>query len=148
MHRCNFAMTVLAAACWFCGSAWAAPVQPATANPETSAHPKHTSSVRHRHGRRHHAARPVSPPKSDARPGGTDALQPAPVPNEDARPPETDTAATPEPSLHPGQLQMHFPPSGEGYLPGSSHTEMDNLNTPKVPGVTIKLPVGDPTAPP
>jgi len=105
-------------------------------------------TVRHRHGAHRHVSRHV--PHSHSKPpvDGGDRLAAAPVPNENIGPPAADHPNTPSPSVQPGELQMHFPPAGDGFLPASSHTEMDNLDTPKVPGVTVKVPVGTPPAPP
>jgi hypothetical protein len=64
---------------------------------------------------------------------------PAPVPNEDIGPPRT--GQDPRPSLDPGSLQIHYPPLGDGYLPGSSPQDMANQQTPSVPGATVKVPL-------
>ncbi|HTZ69814.1 MAG TPA: hypothetical protein VMB71_04100, partial [Acetobacteraceae bacterium] len=87
---------------------------------------------------------PAPPPKLD-----TNAAVPAPVPNENIQPPEGPPPST-DPSFHPQQLQLHYPPVGMGYVAGSSPQAMDDYRTEKVPGVVIKVPlVQSPTpAPP
>jgi len=96
----------------------------------------------HAHRHRHHLmrlkAQPPVPagalPPSQASAGTT----PAPVPNEDIGPPRapTGTSAT----VDPGNLSIHYPPLGNGYVPGSSEQDMANTQTPKVPGVTVNVP--------
>jgi hypothetical protein len=44
----------------------------------------------------------------------------------------------------PGNLQLHFPPAGDGYPPASSSQALDDSHTPKVPGVTLTVPLGQP----
>jgi hypothetical protein len=96
------------------------------------------------HHRHHHHRRPTHdlaalPPAPVPAPD-PNAPAPAPVPNVDATPPQKilppDRA-----SLEPGNLQLHFPPVGEGFLPGSSSEQMDNERAPVVPGVSIEIPL-------
>ncbi len=120
--------------------AQAAPAQPepAPASVPSPATPVHRH--RHRHTARHpltQAPSPVPPPaRSDADAAGT---TPAPVPNEDIGPPRVPPGTSP--SLDPGSLHLHYPPLGDGYLPGSSPQDMANSQTPKVPGATYTVPL-------
>ena len=150
MQRVFHGIVALAAVLGLAGVAWGqttgAATQPAPASGTTAFHATHHSvhHLRRRH-RQAHAVPPAQPRGQAPVPAG---LVPAPVPDENVGPPAADNAGTPGPSVHPGDLQMHYPPSGEGFLPGSSHTAMDNLNTPKAPGVTVQVPVGITQAPP
>jgi hypothetical protein len=105
---------------------------------------------RHQH-RRHHADyhRPA-PPKltgpSAAAQQVAAGTAPAPVPNENIGPPQAppDTST----QIDPGTLHIHYPPLGNGYLPGSSPQDMANTQTPQVPGVTMKMPLQQATPQP
>ncbi len=95
-----------------------------------------------RHHRRHTVrlqAQPSAPIGSPAPSQAEAGTTPAPMPNEDIGPPRapTDTSA----SVDPGSLSIHYPPLGNGYLPGSSPQDMANTQTPKVPGVTVNMPL-------
>ena len=96
----------------------------------------HVHRRRRRVGLRPAAPAPVAPPAVQA---GSPGTSPAPVPNEDVGPPRapTSTSAT----VDPGNLSIHYPPLGQGYLPGSSPQDMANTQTPKVPGVTVNVPL-------
>jgi hypothetical protein len=67
---------------------------------------------------------------------------PAPVPNEDIGPPQRPLDAGGE--VTPGGMSIHYPPLGDGYLPGSSSTDMDNRTTPAVPGLKYEEPIQNP----
>ena len=88
------------------------------------------------------AAQPPAPIGSPAPSQAEAGTTPAPMPNEDIGPPRapTDTSA----SVDPGSLSIHYPPLGNGYLPGSSPQDMANTQTPKVPGVTVNMPLQQP----
>jgi hypothetical protein len=103
----------------------------AQAVPAPSAHPR----------RRHHALyhRPPQAHPAAAAPLVAGGTSEAPVPNENVGPPEAppDTRT----QIDPGTLHIHYPPLGNGYLPGSSPQDMANTQTPQVPGVTVKIPL-------
>ena len=109
-----------------------------------AAPPPAPPGLHHPHHRHHHVSRlrtqapaPLgepAPPRAD-----TAGTTPAPVPNEDIGPPRAPAGSSP--SVDPGNLSIHYPPLGSGYLPGSSPQDMANTQTPKVPGVTVKLPL-------
>ena len=80
------------------------------------------------------ATAPVQPP----------AYTEAPQPNANLLPP-----AEPVPqsvSVVPGNLQLHYPPSGDGYVLGSSPQAMDDEHTARFPGLTVHFPM-QPAAP-
>jgi hypothetical protein len=119
---------------------------PATPAP---AHAPH-HSAHHRHHARHAqispdeaAAIPSQPqPQADAHPG----TEPAPVPNEDIGPP---SHTVPSGGEYTAQgMGIHYPPIGNGYLPGSSSSDMDNRTTPAVPGVQYQTPLANPAPQP
>ncbi len=83
----------------------------------------------------HAVAPPVQPPPAPE-------LTAAPVPDRNLDPP--NQALDPGVNVVPGNLQLHFPPMGNGYLPNSSSQALDNSHTPKVPGVTLSVPLGAP----
>jgi hypothetical protein len=99
----------------------------------------HHARYRHRHVMRLRPPAPVGTPAPVQ--AGSPGTTPAPVPNEDIGPPRSppDTSA----SVNPGSLSIHYPPLGQGYLPGSSPQDMANTQTPKVPGVTVKVPLDE-----
>jgi hypothetical protein len=131
MRACDFlvATAVLVAPM----SAWAqAPAPPPPA------------PVRLHHHHHHHVSyhRPAQPLANSPAAAGTHmaaGTSPAPVPNENIGPPQPppDTSA----EVDPGTLHIHYPPLGNGYLPGSSPQDMANTQTPQVPGVTVKMPL-------
>ncbi len=89
-------------------------------------------------------AKPTEEPQTAApvqRPDYTEA----PTPNGNLLPPTE--YVPPNAAVIPGTMQLHYPPSGEGYVPGSSPQAMDDARTAKVPGVTLHLPI-QPEAPP
>jgi hypothetical protein len=103
------------------------------------------ATVRHRHHRARHVSRvhlQAAPQQVAARPD-PNALAPAPVPNLDVSAPDPplppDTA-----SVVPGNLQLHFPSLGNGFLPGSSSSDVSNIDQPNVPGVNIVVPLSTP----
>jgi hypothetical protein len=107
-----------------------------------SAAPTSPHRAVHHHRYRHHphpnvahAAPPPAAPKPDP-----NALAAAPVPNENIGPPRDDPPPNVA-SLHPGNLQLHFPNLGDGYLPASDSATMDNEHTPTVPGLTVRVPL-------
>jgi hypothetical protein len=105
---------------------------PAAAAPPPAHHHRHHHAIYHRKP-------PVPPPSPEGAPQASAGTSPAPVPNENIGPPQ----APPEPStqIDPGTLHIHYPPLGNGYLPGSSPQDMANTQTPQVPGVTVKIPL-------
>ena len=121
-----------------------------------------TAPVPHRVHRHHHARhRPVhlqAPASTEPSEAQRDAAaqkaasnaaagtSPAPVPNEDAGPPRAGQSASAQ--VTPGTLGIHYPPLGDGYLPGSSSTDMDNQTTPAVPGVNYHAPIQNPAPQP
>ena len=107
--------------------------QPSPAPVKPPAHHHHRHRTRHIHVPPTPAPPPAAP-ETDA--AGT---TPAPVPNEDIGPPNTQSSASP--SLDPGSLHLHYPPLGDGYLPGSSPQDMANTQTPKVPGAVYTVPL-------
>lgn len=105
---------------------------PAPATPAPVHHHRHHHAVYHRP--------PPAPPASpEAAPQASAGTSPAPVPNENIGPPQAppDTST----QVDPGTLHIHYPPLGNGYLPGSSPQDMANTQTPQVPGVTVKMPL-------
>jgi hypothetical protein len=119
---------------------------PAAAPAGHAASPTHPVRRHRRHTVRYHRAAPAAPPSQPAPQAAADGTTPAPVPNEDVGPPRKapDTDA----SVDPGTLQIHYPPLGNGYLPGSSPQDMANTQTPKVPGVTVNVPLQQATPQP
>jgi hypothetical protein len=119
---------------------------PASAAPAPVVHhPVHRP--RPHHHRAHHrtaaTATGTLEPQAPApvqRPAYTDA----PRPDADLLPPKE--YVPPNAAVIPGTMQLHYPPSGEGYVPGSSPQAMDDARTAKVPGVTLHLPI-QPTPP-
>jgi hypothetical protein len=85
---------------------------------------------------------PQPQPEADAHPG----TEPAPVPNEDVGPPSRPLPSGGEYSA--GSMGLHYPPMGNGYLPGSSSSDMDNRTTPAVPGVQYQAPLANPAPQP
>jgi len=93
----------------------------------------HVHARHHRHQAASNVPRPLpAPPVETA----------APLPNENIEAPQAQL----QPGLNvvPGNLQLHFPPSGDGYPPASSEQTLDDTRTPKVPGVTLTVPLGQP----
>ncbi len=124
------------------------PSQSVTA-PATTGQTRPTRPLTHhtRHHRRRHgvhlqpqAAAPVEAPAPVQ--AGSPGTAPAPMPNEDIGPPRP--AASNDTSVDPGNLSIHYPSLGNGYVPGSSPQDMENNQTPKVPGVTVKVPLEQP----
>jgi hypothetical protein len=119
----------------------------ATAPASTPAAPHHPPTPHHGHFRHHrhrvavNAARPPQAP-----PPATPVEAAAPLPNEDVQPPHEQLQ--PGVNVVPGNLQLHFPPSGDGYLPASSEQTLDETRAPKVPGVTLTVPLGQPNGGP
>ena len=68
----------------------------------------------------------------------------APTPDANLVPPAE--YVPPTASVLPGTMQLHYPPVGEGYVPGSSSQSMDDARTAKVPGLTVHVPI-QPDAP-
>jgi hypothetical protein len=98
----------------------------------------HHRHVRHR---THLALRsPARSPVPVAARPDPDALAPAPVPNVDATPPQKALPPN-QPSLDPGNLQLHYPDIGNGYLPYSSSDYGDNERAPMVPGMSVVVPL-------
>jgi hypothetical protein len=116
----------------------AAPTAPAPA-------PHHTVHHARRHHRHGHPAKPA-PEAQTAAPVQPPAYTEAPTPNGNLLPPQE--SVPPNTSVLPGTMQLHYPPSGEGYVPGSSPQAMDDARTAKVPGVTLHVPLQqDPAQP-
>jgi hypothetical protein len=99
-----------------------------------------------RRGRHHshvlHHRRPL-PPQPDT---GTASQAPtppayssAPTPDGNLLPPHE--YIPPATSVVPGALQLHYPPSGNGYVTGSSPQALDDDRTAKVPGLTLHVPL-------
>jgi len=109
--------------------------------PKPSAH--HTAH--HRHARAKHrtasAGKPQEPQTAAPVPPAYTA---APTPNANLLPPQESVPS--DTSVLPGTMQLHYPPSGEGYVPGSSPQAMDDARTAKVPGVELHVPL-QPDAP-
>jgi hypothetical protein len=102
------------------------------------------------HHRRHHhhhtaPARTAPPPAQAAAKPDPTAPTPAPVPNANVNAPQ-QTPPEGRPSIEPGNVQLHLPESGDGFLPGSTADHGDNERAPVVPGVSIVVPLGQ--APP
>ncbi len=127
-------LPALASACLLAFPAVLARAQ--TAPPPAKPVPHH-----HHHRVTHHLRPQPGAPIPQPAPSETDAAgtTPAPVPNEDIGPPRA--AEQTSPSLDPGSLRLHYPPLGDGYLPGSSPQDMANTQTPKVPGATYTVPL-------
>jgi hypothetical protein len=118
----------------------AAPLTAPAAKP--AAISTHSAALhRHLHHRTRHLHLQTQVPVPDAARPETDAAgtTPAPMPNEDIGPPRAPASTSP--SLDPGSLHLHYPPLGDGYLPGSSPQDMANSQTPKVPGATYTVPL-------
>ena len=134
-------MLVLAGCLLFAPSALSlAQELPPAAVPQVQVPPRTHHLRRHRHrviGLQGQPPAPIGTPAPQE--AGTAGTSPAPVPNEDIGPPRTPTAT--DPSVDPGNLSIHYPPLGNGYLPGSSPQDVANTQTPKVPGVTVKVPL-------
>jgi len=102
------------------------------------------------HHRRHHRAvaapNAAAPLPVAATPDPT-APTPAPVPNENVSAPQ-QTPPEGEASLDPGSVQLHYPESGDGFLPGSTADHGDNERAPVVPGVNVVVPLSQTPPPP
>jgi hypothetical protein len=115
--------------------AWCQPAQPAAPPPA----PVHHHRRIHHH--KHLAMRPPAPPTMPvASRADPNALAPAPVPNVDAAPPQKELPPN-QASLDPGNLQLHYPDIGNGYLPNSSSDHGDNERAPIVPGMSVVVPL-------
>jgi hypothetical protein len=104
--------------------------------------PHHTPGLHHVRARRHHHRAVIKPPPAPPAPVARVQTTAAPLPNEEAQPPQEQLQ--PGVNVVPGNLQLHFPPSGDGYPPASSEQTLDDTRAPKVPGVTLTLPLGQP----
>lgn len=140
------AMPALAVMGWMLAAA--APLPPdAPAGTAPAAHPRTPARSQphrhHRHRRQATEAGKVTAPAPGARP--SDGLEPAPVPNRDVGPPAAPAPTGAE--VTGERLQIHYPPVGDGFLPGSSSTVIDNARAAKVPGVQVKIPVEHDPAP-
>jgi hypothetical protein len=62
------------------------------------------------------------------------------MPNENVSAPR-QTLPEGTPSLDPGSVQLHYPETGDGFLPGSTADHGDNERAPVVPGVSIVVPL-------
>jgi hypothetical protein len=114
---------------------WAAPAR------HVHHHPR-----RHSHVTRHHAAPPPAQrTESETRAPTPPAYSEAPTPDSNLLPPHE--YIPPDTSVVPGTLQLHYPPSGNGYVTGSSPQALDDDRTAKVPGLTLHVPL-QPGAPP
>jgi hypothetical protein len=139
MHLSAHAINIRRAAFGLLAALCVVPPPPATAQTTgCSGHmaplPGH-KTVRHA---RHHTVKPpprlnatVAPPQL---PGS-----PAPVPDENAAAPPDDKPQQAE--VSPGIMQLHYPPMGNGYIPGSSPQAMDDRRTAKAGGVEVTLPL-------
>ena len=108
--------------------------------------PRSIHSTVHRHRHRRHTVAPKPPPEAQtAAPVQAPVYTEAPTPNGNLLPPQE--SVPPNTAVLPGTMQLHYPPSGEGYVPGSSPQAMDDARTAKVPGVTLHVPI-QPDAPP
>jgi hypothetical protein len=123
------------------GTAGAAAPQPA--QPAAPDLPVHHRARHHHHYRRH-----PPPPLASLRPSPRPAADytEAPRPRADLLPPKE--AIPPSTAIVPGNLQLHYPPSGEGYVRGSSPQAMDDERTAKFPGVTLHVPLENPAPQP
>jgi len=137
---------LLGAVCLAClvgGPAAAQAPQASAPAAPSPAHPVH----HHRHRTRlslHPATpSPATPSPAQVAAAGT---SPAPVPNEDIGPPRAPLDSRGE--VTPGSMSIHYPPNGDGYLPGSSSSDMDNRTTPSVPGVQYQAPLASPAPQP
>jgi hypothetical protein len=110
----------------------------AMADPEQAA-PKPAHHVHHtRHSR--HVARPATPAApSAAQNTAAPGTQPAPVPNENVE--DVPPGQAPATHVTPSMLQLHYPNVGDGYIPGSSPSAMDDRNAAKAPGVEVQVPI-------
>lgn len=102
--------------------------------------PVHHAAHHPHRGPHHHAppklaALPAPPPA----PAQTAVLVPAPVPDPYSRPPVS--VPDPDPHLSGGNLQIQYPDIGDGFVPGSSSSVIDNEHMPMVPGLSVKLPL-------
>jgi len=135
--RCRAMCAAVWLACGLtAGLARQAPVTPQAA-------PHHAPARHHRaHARQRRHAAQIPAPRPPTAPS-TPQQTTAPVPNEAAEPPRDQL----QPGLNvvPGNLQLHFPPVGDGYLPSSSSQTLDDSHAPKVPGVTLTVPLGAPS---
>lgn len=107
----------------------------------------------HHHVRPHHphrqamAVQQPSPlgakaaPAAPALPGS-----PAPVPDEAAGPPSREEQAQAT-DVSPTVMQLHYPETGNGYLPGSSPSSLDDEQTPKAGGVLMTMKLHDAPTP-
>lgn len=122
------------------GVAWAQDGPP----PPTAAsapHPHHPTT--HRHWvRRHRLASTAPATSATPAPVPRPSYTAAPTPNANLLPPSG--YVPPATSVEPGTMQLHYPPSGEGYVTGSSPQAMDDARTAKVPGVTLHVPLQPP----
>ena len=121
---------------------------PATPPPMGQPH-GHVSPHRVSHHRRYRHRTHLRVARTAAPPAHPDpnALASAPVPNENIGPPRDDPPPN-VPYLHPGNLQLHFPNLGDGYLPASDSATMDNEHAPTVPGLTVRVPLTQNPPPP
>lgn len=116
---------------------------PALAQPATAPTPHKTHITVHRHPRHHlvrhthAAAHPALQAAPVSRATPTEAE--APVPDLDREPPPNEVPPTTQ--LSGGNLQLHYPHIGDGYVPGSSSATMDDAHTDKVPGLTVTVPI-------
>jgi len=118
--------------------AWSQPGQSAAAIKPPQAPVRHHRRIRHP---THAAIRPAAPPPApEAARTDPNALAPAPVPDADATAPPKVLPPN-QPSLDPGNLQLHYPDIGNGYLPYSSSDYGDNERAPIVPGMSVVVPL-------
>jgi len=101
---------------------------------------------RHGHANHHHAAPPPDNTDVESRAPTPPAYSEAPTPNDNLLPPHE--YIPPATSVLPGTLQLHYPPSGNGYVTGSSPQALDDDRTAKVPGVTLHVPLQPDPPPP
>ncbi len=101
--------------------------------------PKPAHHIHHtRHTR--HVPRPTPPAApAVAQDRATQGTQPAPVPNENVD--DVPPGQAPATHVTPSLLQLHYPNVGDGYVPGSSPSAMDDRNAAKAPGVEVQVPI-------